>query len=309
MRPWIAIHRKASPAFEALEPHHRGVLLDMLRFTDDEGRIPLHGRGPVEVLLRLMGNTRGFRPVLRQAWDAGVQIGMVGVEDGAIVFPSFESYQPGVKAKKASTLSREMRSIDGASAEQEHRIDSAPAEHRQSIDSAFAPNLTEPFNSGPGEKRREEKRREENQRETPPLVLEPVDPPKPDPVADVFSRWRELTGRSERTKLDSKRRKRIEWALAEYGLPDTLAALDGVSRSDWHMGRDPKTSGVTYNDLPTVFRDAAQFERFRGLGGQPRSGAAQPSEVGTYGETDELDLFPDVTDEQLARAERGRRYA
>lgn len=167
MRPWIAVHRKASPAFEALEPHHRGVLLDMLRFTDDQGRIPLHGRGPIEVLLRLMGNTRNFRPVLRQAWDAGVRIGMVGTADDAIVFPSFESYQPGARAKKAATLARKVQSNDSAAAEQAQCIDSASTVHVQSNDSAFVPNPTESLNSAPGEKRREEEIREEKITEDP----------------------------------------------------------------------------------------------------------------------------------------------
>lgn len=103
------------------------------------------------------------------------------------------------------------------------------------------------------------------------------DDPSPSPVQLVFDHWRAVMGKTQAAKLDGKRRRRCEWAIREYGLDVAKRAIDGCARSDWHMGRDPKSGGASYNDLTLVFRDAVHLERFRDMAtGQANAGAWRP---------------------------------
>jgi hypothetical protein len=80
----------------------------------------------------------------------------------------------------------------------------------------------------------------------------------------VFDHWREVMGKNGTTRLDDKRQKAIRWALQNYSLDECFAAIDGCARSDWHMGRDPKTGGKKFNELTLIFRDAQHIEGFLG---------------------------------------------
>lgn len=86
----------------------------------------------------------------------------------------------------------------------------------------------------------------------------------PADVAEVFSVWLEATGKDqERTKLDKKRRARIEWALKSYPKADVLDAVVGWRNSPFHSGRNDR--GATWNELTLLLRDSTQLERFRDL--------------------------------------------
>lgn len=273
-RPWLRLWRRGSAAFQQLEPHHRGTLLEILRYTDAHGRIALSGRTPEEALLRLLGNTRSFRPVLRAALAEGLRIGMCVVADDTLSFPSWTSYQPSApKPSKRGATTEQAQGKSRAAAEQEQSNDRAP--EAKSTESLNTQNDTR------GEKRRAEQNRSgvvglasSEPSATKALTLALAEPPKRTPADVVFSRWLEVTGRTARTDFSAARRKRIEWALKTYGLDETLAALVGLSRSDWNMGRDPKSNGETYTDLTLVLRDATHFERFRDRGLAPEKPAA-----------------------------------
>jgi len=85
-----------------------------------------------------------------------------------------------------------------------------------------------------------------------------------DSVREVFAEWIKVTGRSlERTILDDKRRRRIEWALKTYSRTEITQALQGWKRSKWHRGEN--TAGKVYDELTLIFKDSANFERFRNM--------------------------------------------
>lgn len=264
-RPWLRLYRRGSAAFQQLEPHHRGTLLEMLRYTDAQGRIALSGRSPEEALLRLLGNTRSFRPVLRAALAEGLRIGMCVVADDTLSFPSWTSYQP--SAPKPSKR--------GATAEQAQSKSRAATEQAQSNDRAPGSNTAESFKTQ-NDTREEKKREEESRKESVGLAssalpskalsLAIVEPPKKTPAQVVFDRWLEVTGKTSRAEFSKERRKLIEDALKTYGLADVMAALLGLSRSDWNMGRDPKNGYAKHDDITLVFRNATKFERFRDMG-------------------------------------------
>jgi hypothetical protein len=81
-------------------------------------------------------------------------------------------------------------------------------------------------------------------------------------VTDVFEAWRTLHSNSRAT-LSKARRHKIVAALRDYPVDEIIEALHGVTRSDWHMGRNP--SGVKYTDIVTVLRDPSNIDRFIAL--------------------------------------------
>lgn len=93
-------------------------------------------------------------------------------------------------------------------------------------------------------------------------------------IEDVFAHWQNVMA-SPRSRLDEKRRKVLLKALGEYGLQDTLNAITGCSRSNFHMGRNddgtPNPSATKYNDVEQIFRDASKTERFLGLFENPQA--------------------------------------
>jgi hypothetical protein len=249
-RPWLRLYRRGSAAFQQLEPHHRGTLLEILRYTDANGRIDLSGRSVEEALLLLLGNTRSFRPVLRAALAEGMRIGMCVVEDGHLAFPSWDAYQP-----------------DARRAEQKQSKSRAAAEQLQSNDRAFAPNPAESFNTQ--KCIREEKRREEERDRGPSPESAHADdrslspelvPSKADHVAEVFDHWRSVMN-SPRSKLDPKRRALIARAIKLYSVFDCIAAIDGCAASDFHMGREPGKPTM-HNSIELIFRSADKIDSF-----------------------------------------------
>lgn len=94
-----------------------------------------------------------------------------------------------------------------------------------------------------------------------------VSPPATDDVRTVFDTWIATTGRTDRTLLDSKRRRLITTALKAYPLEDVLDAVRGWKNSSHHCGVND--GGTTYNDLGLLLRDASHLERFRDLWRNP----------------------------------------
>lgn len=79
-----------------------------------------------------------------------------------------------------------------------------------------------------------------------------------------------------RAKLDRTRRARIEARLRDgYTVDQLVAAIEGASRSAWHMGDNPE--GRRYDGIQTVLRDAEQVEKFIDLSGlvRPEVGPGQ----------------------------------
>lgn len=111
-------------------------------------------------------------------------------------------------------------------------------------------------------KRNEMKRKEKKERHSSTKAL----------VDAVFSHWLErMDKHPTRTKLDKKRQSRIEWALEQYGKEACCLAIDGCALSDWHMGRDSRNGGKSFNDLTLIFRDAEHVERFLDFSTKPAS--------------------------------------
>jgi hypothetical protein len=80
-------------------------------------------------------------------------------------------------------------------------------------------------------------------------------------VDQVFAHWLTATGRTTRTRLDTRRRNRILWALDHYPIDEILTAITNAAISPWHAGHNPE--GRRYDDIALILRDAEHLERFR----------------------------------------------
>jgi len=93
-------------------------------------------------------------------------------------------------------------------------------------------------------------------------------PPRDDgQVSEVFAYWRDAMGKNARTVLDDKRKRRIQWALKQYGIDGAKKAIDGCKASPFHMGDND--SGQRHDDLTLIFRNAEKAERFIGFADNP----------------------------------------
>ena len=92
---------------------------------------------------------------------------------------------------------------------------------------------------------------------------QPSDQPSvkpPSPAMQVFERWKQKLDHPKAV-LDEKRLKAINARLRNgYSVEDLFAAIDGLTRSSHHMGRNDR--GQVYDDIELVCRDAAHVESF-----------------------------------------------
>ena len=72
-------------------------------------------------------------------------------------------------------------------------------------------------------------------------------------------------GRTRVPGLDVKRSLKVAAAIADYGVSECKAAIDGCAASDFHMGRNKQKK--RYDDLELLFRDQDHIERFLSYGG------------------------------------------
>lgn len=79
-------------------------------------------------------------------------------------------------------------------------------------------------------------------------------------VRQVFDHWRK-TMDHPRSKLDSNRRNKIAARLKDgFTVEELIAAIDGCSRSEFHMGDNDQKK--KYDDIALICRDASKVEFF-----------------------------------------------
>jgi hypothetical protein len=87
--------------------------------------------------------------------------------------------------------------------------------------------------------------------------------PPPAQVVEVFEAWRDAVGKTNATKLDTKRRRAVERALKEFPFEDALDAGRGIALDPFSMGDNDR--GTPFNDITIALRDAEHIEKFRDI--------------------------------------------
>lgn len=81
-------------------------------------------------------------------------------------------------------------------------------------------------------------------------------------VMDVFTYWQAKLNHPK-AKLDGKRKRTIDKALKLYSLDDLKCAINGCSKSKFHLGEND--SGTKYDGLDQILRDSEHIEKFMRL--------------------------------------------
>lgn len=95
-------------------------------------------------------------------------------------------------------------------------------------------------------------------------LLSPEDDARTSVVNDIVLHYLKALGASGYGARDTEDKHRlVRKCLGDGWPPEQLkAAIDGLTWSDWHMGRDKKTNGKRYCTLDYAIGDAAAIERF-----------------------------------------------
>lgn len=93
------------------------------------------------------------------------------------------------------------------------------------------------------------------------LSSQPTADPMSSNVIDVFEFWKSTMEKTGATKLDSKRKSKIEQRLKDgYTVEQIKQAIVNCSKTPHNMGHNDR--GQKYNDIELICRDAANLERF-----------------------------------------------
>lgn len=93
-------------------------------------------------------------------------------------------------------------------------------------------------------------------------LLTPEDAQATSAVEEVIAYYLEAMRANGMQPRATKKRKRLVRARLDEGLSvqELKLAVDGLTWSDWHMGRDPKTNGTAYTDIRYCMKDADTVE-------------------------------------------------
>jgi uncharacterized phage protein (TIGR02220 family) len=107
---------------------------------------------------------------------------------------------------------------------------------------------------------------------------------------EVFDYWQQQRGH-ERAKLDEKRQKAIKARLKDgYTVGDLCRAVDGISKSSYHMGQND--SRMVYDDIELICRTATNVDKFAKL-----AEAQQFTDPGLQHQVDILQQWMDKNDD------------
>lgn len=81
-------------------------------------------------------------------------------------------------------------------------------------------------------------------------------------VEEVIAYYLEAMRANGKKPRPTDKRKKLIRARLKEGIPiaELKQAIDGLTWSDWHMGRDPKTNGAAYTDIKYCMKDADAVE-------------------------------------------------
>lgn len=79
-------------------------------------------------------------------------------------------------------------------------------------------------------------------------------------VERVFLHWKAKMGFNGKTILSPDRKKKILQALQHYSMEELEQAINGCTKSDFHMGKNDRNT--KYNDISQILKSTAHIEKF-----------------------------------------------
>ena len=103
-------------------------------------------------------------------------------------------------------------------------------------------------------------------------------------VADVFNYWTSVMQKTDMTKLTPKRKTNITNRLKDkYTVQQIKSAIDGCSKSGWHMGDNEQ--GTLFNDIELICRSGDKLEGFFNINEKSQNTPGQGSSSGSLNTT------------------------
>lgn len=290
---WVKLYIRSEPDFLALTWQARGLFRLLLTEVDPAGLMKLGKSGRKSVAVAIRAPWVEIEPYLQELIDDGcivVRDAAVTERDAAVtncdighsmlVIPNFVDAQEARSSDRARQAEKRAKSKAalGPVLSQTSQGVTAPSQTvtpaSQKTDTCHTASRDV---TARHDQKRSDQRDEREQifveeptqnRPTEPvpqlvlLVTEPTKQPEPDPVEVVFGAWRDKW--SPKSRLDDKRRKRIEARLAEgYDVQTLIDAITNAERDPFLMGENPQ--GKKYTGLETLLRDASQVDRLASL--------------------------------------------
>lgn len=90
--------------------------------------------------------------------------------------------------------------------------------------------------------------------------------PQADDAQVVFDYWCYRMGKNASAKFSDKRRKAVVGRFKDGRTVEQIKqAIDGCAKTDFNMGRGPRSDGTVYDDLELICRNNEKFEHYLGL--------------------------------------------
>lgn len=98
--PWLKLHREERGSFAQLPLLARALFCEILKLTDDDGRIGLGGKAPWDAIAFALGADRSDRRALRKYVPMLLEDGCLVLEDDELVAPNWGRFQGDPPARK-----------------------------------------------------------------------------------------------------------------------------------------------------------------------------------------------------------------
>ncbi len=155
MKTWLKLWRDEPGTFGTMSLYARCLFGQLLKATDDDGRIPLGTRDPVDAIAFRFGATRRDRRRLKQDLPELLEDGCIVVDEDlrAVVFPGWERFQAeGRTTQRARSKTAARPRTDHGGTTAEPRADHSVTTAEPQRDHGDQPKPAESFNSGLGDK-------------------------------------------------------------------------------------------------------------------------------------------------------------
>lgn len=243
---WRKLWTKPSPSWEMLPARVRGLGDELLRYCDDEGRVPLMGLEPWQAAARIIRAHADERRWVQSSLDKLIADRFVLVESSALVIRNFVTAQSGVT--ESGERMREMRDRgraperrwnDRGQTAERHGSDGGTTADEQAHDVKPREHYASAVTVTPSEKREEEKREEaQNARATCPAV-EPSGDAKPqEPTHALIAALGAGAGDALRLLTTAGPQLRFAALCHEAGITGAMLRTLGEYLR-WHRGANP----------------------------------------------------------------------
>jgi hypothetical protein len=278
---YVKLYVRDTPTWKAMNWQARALWPLLMRKLDKAGLLECGslGRAAVSLMVELP------EEVVSPGLASLERLGVIEWHDTTLEAPKFEEAQEAKKTELLKKRDQRQRARDMARAEGLKRRTQPPSEPPEIIQGVSpgvpecpkvspvvplqTPQTPQPSPDTPAQdlssKKPDEEIEAEDDDEGNDLpLLTPEESRKTSGIDEVIRHYLEAMRANGKTPKPTKKRRKLVEQRIRDGIPirDLKLAIDGLTWSDWHMGRDPRTNGAAYTDLRYCLKDPETVEAF-----------------------------------------------